>query len=220
MPYSLLTTCSSDIFNNKFSGPVPESLTRLSALQILHVKSNRLTGTIHPDFGNLPFLTWFDVSTNQLHGTIADSFGLSRSLKDFRVGGNMIHEPIPKSLCVNTNINGGLTRTYGCDGVICPLGTYSDPGHATHSEGCKPCPDGETTLYLGASECEIVSDLDILAMYYNVMYGSSPNAMQLYQWKDPEGDDWCNWKGITCDGDGEISAIRFPLLGLDDPDRY
>jgi len=210
----------SDIFNNRLSGQLPESLTQLVALQILHVKSNRLTGTIHPDFGRLPFLTWFDVSTNQFHGTIAESFGSSRALRDFRVGGNMIHEPIPKSLCVNTNINGGLTRNYGCDGVLCPLGTYTEQGHAVPPEGCKPCPDGQTTIYLGASACEAITDVDILAMYYNVMFGTSPNEMQRHQWKDPEGDDWCTWKGITCDNNGEISAIRFPLLGLDDPDGY
>jgi len=200
------------------TGRLPDSLTRLSSLQILHVPSNHLTGTIHADFGRLPFLTWFDVSMNQLHGTIADSFGLSKSLKDFRVGGNMIHEPIPLSLCTNTNINGGLTRTYGCDGVICPLGTYSSRGRAIHSEGCKPCPDGESTLYLGAYDCEVVGDHDILAMFYNVMYVGSSNAMQQHQWKDPEGDNWCTWKGITCDSDGKIQTLQFPLLGLHDSD--
>lgn len=209
-----------DIFNNDLTGPLPESLGHLSSLQILHVKSNMLTGTIHPGFGNLPFLTWFDLSTNHFHGTIAETFGSSRSLRDFRLGGNMIHGPISKSLCVNTNINGGLTRTYGCDGVICPLGTYSDPGHAQIGIGCKACPEGETTLYLGASECEVISDLDILAIYFNVMYGGATNDIQRNQWADPEEDDWCAWRGVSCDTRGEISSIRFPLYGLDDPNLY
>ena len=130
----------------------------------------------------------------------------------------MIHGPVPKSLCGNTNINGGLTRTYGCDGIICPLGTFSDPGHAQVGVGCTPCPEGQTTLYMGASECEIISDVDILAIYYNVMHGASSNSIQRDQWTDPEGDDWCNWKGISCDKAGEIASVEFPLYGLDDPD--
>jgi len=213
-----LTRTLEDLFNNELVGPLPESLTRLTSLQILHVKLNRLTGTIPAGFGDLPFLTWFDVSSNELHGTIPESFASSRSIKDFRLGGNMIYDPIPQALCANTNINGGLTRQYGCAGVICPLGTYSDPGHATHSEGCKPCPEGTNTLYLGSSSCEKVSDADILAIFFNVMGGATWNAIQKNHWKDPEGDDVCTWNGITCDENGELLSIRFPLLGLDDPD--
>ena len=89
------------------------------ALQILHIKLNLLTGTISSRFGELPQLSWFDVSTNALHGTIPKTFGDSTSLTDFRLGaGNRIHDPIPKALCKNPGINGGLTKTYGCGGVI------------------------------------------------------------------------------------------------------
>ena len=130
----------------------------------------------------------------------------------------MIYEPIPRSLCTNTNINGGLTRTYGCDGVICPLGTYSASGHATHSEGCQPCPEGATTIYLGSIKCDYLNEVDILAIYFNVMGGSARNAIQKSHWGDPEGDNPCSWNGIKCDEKGEVSSIRFPLMGLEDPD--
>lgn len=128
----------------------------------------------------------------------------------------MIYDPIPPSLCSNTHINGGLTKTYGCDGVICPLGTYSDPGHATHSDGCKKCPDGATTLYLGSSSCETLTEADILAIFYNVMGGSSDSIVQQHHWRDPKGDV-CKWNGINCDDQGEIRSIRFPLYGMEDP---
>ena len=111
-----------DLFDNQLSGTLPETLSNLDALQILHVKLNSLTGTISSQLGTLPYLSWFDVSGNRLHGTIPSTFGTSSSLKDFRLGGNMIYEPIPQSLCTNVNINGGLTRNYGCDGVIWSLG--------------------------------------------------------------------------------------------------
>jgi hypothetical protein len=105
---------------------------------------------------------------------------------------------------------------YGCDGVICPLGTYSDPGHATHSEGCKPCPEGETTMYLGSSACESFSEADILSIFFDVMGGQTWNAVQKKHWKDSRSSV-CKWEGVTCN-DEKIESIRFPLLGVDEAD--
>jgi hypothetical protein len=204
-----------DLFDNKLTGSLPESFSNLQALQILHLKLNKLTGTISSQLGELPFLSWFDVSTNKLHGTIPASFGASKSIKDFRLGGNMIYEPIPHSLCTNTNINGGLTRNYGCDGVICPLGTFSDPGHATHSSGCTPCPEGQTNMYLGSSSCQEFSEADILSVYFDVIRGDQWNALQQLHWKD-RSVDICEWYGVSCDEDGEIQSLRIPVAGLDD----
>lgn len=208
------SSCSNylDLFNNKLTGTIPQSLSRLQSLQILHVKQNKLTGTISPNFGELPYLSWFDVSSNRLIGKIPETFGSSTSIKDFRLGGNMIYEPIPQALCRNNNINGGLTPTYGCDGVICSLGTYSDPGHATHSDGCKPCPEGQTTMYLGASSCETVTEKDILSIFFDVMRGEDWNTLQQRNWKD-KSESVCEWDGIDCDENGEILSIQFPTTG-------
>lgn len=181
------------------------------------MKNNLLNGTISSSFGTLPHLSWFDVSTNHLHGTISETFGMSSSLKDFRVGGNMIYDPVPKALCKNPHINGGMTKTYGCAGVICPLGTYSDPGHATHSDGCKPCPGGETTLYLGSSSCTRMTEKDILTILYSVMGHSSSSVIQISHWLDQDDeDDVCSWRGIHCDSSNRTETIWFPLYGLHD----
>eukprot|EP00934_Nitzschia_sp_Nitz4_P002388 Nitzschia sp. Nitz4//scaffold202_size38995//17650//21009//NITZ4_007631-RA/size38995-augustus-gene-0.51-mRNA-1//1//CDS//3329541381//2383//frame0 len=205
-----------DLFNNNLTGPLPSSMEMLTSLQIFHCKQNSLTGTIPEEFGDLPRLAWFDVSTNKLHGTAPASFGKSKTITDFRLGENMIHDPIPQSLCTNRGINGGLTRTYGCDGVLCPAGTYSDPGHATHTNGCTPCPKGTTTLYLGSSSCQEMTDADILAIFFNVMGEQGSKGLQSGHWKDPEGPV-CGWNGVECDENGEISSIQFPLAGLDPP---
>ena len=188
------------------------------ALQILHIKLNHLIGTISSGFGKLPNLSWFDVSSNNLHGTIPESFGSSGTLKDFRLGGgNMIHNPVPKALCSNTNINGGLTKAYGCSGVICPLGTYSDPGHATASDGCKRCPRGRTTIYLGSSRCIQLTDEDILTMFYDVMAASNPSPMQQSHWGvGREDGKVCKWNGVECDENETIESIWLPLLGLNE----
>jgi hypothetical protein len=133
----------------------------------------------------------------------------------------MIHDPIPKALCVNSNINGGLTKQYGCSGVICPLGTYSDPGHATHSSGCKQCPVGRTTMYLGSSRCIQLTDEDILTMFYDVMASSNPFPMQKNHWELNRDGPICAWNGVECseeDDNNNIESIWFPLLGLNEGD--
>ncbi|CAJ1962316.1 unnamed protein product [Cylindrotheca closterium] len=159
-----------DMFNNKLTGSLPSELSKLQSLQILHLKLNQLTGTISPNFGELSYLSWFDVSSNKLSGTISPTFGASRSLHDFRVGNNRIYAPIPPSLCKNVHINGGLTATYGCDAIVCPLGTFSETGHAIDTNpGCLACPEGLTSIYLGAIRCELISDHDILNMFYDVL---------------------------------------------------
>ena len=106
---------------------------------------------------------------------------------------------------------------YGCDGVICPLGYYSDPGHATHTDGCKPCPDGLTTMYLGSSSCDSYTEKSILSIFFDVMGGQSWNAVQKKNWKDMRSSV-CTWEGITCDEKKQIESIRFPLLGVDNPE--
>jgi hypothetical protein len=104
---------------------------------------------------------------------------------------------------------------YGCDGVICPLGTYSDPGHATHADGCKKCPEGTTNMYLGSSICEAFGQEDILSIFFDVMQGDKWNALQKLHWQDTKVNV-CKWTGINCDENGEITSVQFPLLGLED----
>jgi Leucine rich repeat N-terminal domain len=153
------------------------------------------------------------VSVYMQFPSIPASFGNSRTLKDFRLGGNMIYDPVPESLCRNENINGGLTKTYGCSGVICPLGTYSDPGHATHADGCKPCPEGKTTMYLGSPTCVRFTEEDYITMFYDVMAATHPHPMQRAQWSSHRDKDMCSWNGITCDESGKVTSIGIPLLG-------
>lgn len=210
---------STDLFGNKFTGSVPNTLLNLEALQILHLKGNRLTGTI-PDLGRLPRMSWIDLSGNNLHGTVPPSLGVNPEIEDLRLGGNMLYEPLPRGLCANPHLNGGATKLFGCDGVLCPLGTYSEnSGHASETYGpCQPCPPGETTLYLGSlrSGCRRIAPAEILTMLYEVMRGSSAwPAEARRNWGDLSVNV-CDWAGISCDADGEMTGLAFPLIGLDD----
>ena len=155
----------------------------MSVLQIFHVKDNLLSGTIPPEFGELPFLSWFDVSQNQLHGTIPPSFGKSKSIEDFRLNSNMLYGDVPHGLCTNPKVNGGAAKQYGCDGIVCPRGTYnSENGHAADDKPCVKCPDGYSNLYLGRSKCYPLSDVDIMTMLYEALEG--------HRWPEEFGKNW------------------------------
>ncbi|KAL3936134.1 MAG: hypothetical protein SGARI_002691 [Bacillariaceae sp.] len=100
----------------------------------------------------------------------------------------MIYTPIPRDLCTNENINGGLTKT--------------------------ECPAGKTTLYLGSSACIKFDEEDYISMIYDVMAATSQNAMQSAHWRLNRDGDVCTWNGIGCDEKGKVESISFPLLGL------
>ena len=203
-----------DAFNNELMGTIPVSLANIDVLQIIHLKKNRLTGTIPHALGTLQDLIWFDASANIISGSIPTSFGLSRSLKDLRLGGNRLHDPIPQLLCENKIINGGRTRQWGCDAILCPLGFIEDTGFAVAASGCKPCPESETTMYLGGMSCTTLKLEDFLTVFYDVMRGDEWEVGERTNWKD-EGIDVCNWEGIECEPDGRILEISFPVSEAD-----
>ena len=60
----------------------------------------------------------------------------------------------------------------------CPLGTYSETGHyyvyssnsVTEVE-CMKCPEGQTTIRVGSTKCQIVTEEDLLVILYDLMNG-------------------------------------------------
>ena len=190
-------------------------------MQIIHLKENRLTGTIPESFASLRYLSWFDISNNKLHGTIAPEFGNISGLKDFRIAGNRIYGSVPESLCQNNMVNGGVTIRYGCEGIACPLGYFSDTGHAMENIGCRECPEGQTTMYLASTECQTISEKQILSMFFDVinanaaftMDSSSSSSTSYPSWQDGDHDNICNWNGVTCNANEEIVSFAFPARG-------
>ncbi|KAL4575810.1 hypothetical protein LXL04_011896 [Taraxacum kok-saghyz] len=84
--------------NNKFSGEIPRSLERLTALRGLHIAYNELTGMIPESFGNLTNLWELDLSGNQLTGSIPTSLGNLMKLRKLDLSSNLLNGPIPFSL--------------------------------------------------------------------------------------------------------------------------
>jgi Leucine-rich repeat (LRR) protein len=181
-----------DAFNNWLTGTIPSTLAQIESLQIIHLKKNQLTGRLPDELGNLNFLTWIDVSFNIISGTIPPSYGNVRTLKDLRLGGNRLHDPIPQSLCASIQINGGRTRSFGCDGILCPLGYYDATGFAYDAnDSCHKCPSGKTTIYLGSSECVELRVEDLMSMLHDVMGGELWDQSEVFRWKSEV--NVCHW---------------------------
>ena len=198
-----------DVFSNKLTSTIPADLALLKNLQIIHMRDNLLSGSLPSVIASLPSLSWLDASNNSLTGTIDPGYGLSSTLVDLKLGLNKIHGPIPESLCSAKKMQEGLTIRYGCDAILCPLGTYSTAGYATLTSECKPCPSGQSTLHLGASECVQISQKEILAMFFDVMGGESWDEDQRRGWKALKNE--CDWAGVICDSNGEIISMEFQM---------
>lgn len=158
-------------------------------------------------------------SDNSLHGTIPASLGASSTLKDLRLGNNMLYDPIPDELCKNPIINNGGAKTYGCDGILCPLCYTNEYGFATPNRPCVPCPDEQCTLYRGSTKCRRFSDEDYLTLIYELMNGKE-------NWPEEIRENWgnkdisiCEWAGIGCDDDGTATSIKIPLMGSTNPSK-
>jgi LRR receptor-like serine/threonine-protein kinase FLS2 len=200
-----------DAFNNKLTGTIPTSLGKIESLQIIHLKKNQLTGRLPEELTNLKHLSWVDLSGNILSGSIPSSYGNIRSLSDLRLGGNRLHDPIPTALCNNNKINGGRARSFGCDAILCPLGYFDATGYAYEpDEGCRECPVGTTTIYLGGTECMELHAEDILSIFFDVMGGEFWDPNDSLNWKS-EDLSVCTWGGVSCEDDGTLLTLSFPL---------
>lgn len=102
-----------------------------------------------------------------------------------------------------------VTATPSAPETPCPLDTYSETGYATEDVKCEQCPEGKTTLEVGSKHCVEMSDEDILAILYDVVNGDSWSETHRRGWKSDLPK--CEWEGISCNEDGDITAMAIPL---------
>ncbi|KAL8498584.1 hypothetical protein ACS0TY_021789 [Phlomoides rotata] len=80
-------------------GPIPEhTLTRLSALQILSLRSNAINGTFPLDFGELRNLTSLYLQFNNFSGSLPLNFSVWKNLSIVNLSHNGFNGSIPTSL--------------------------------------------------------------------------------------------------------------------------
>ena len=197
---------------NRFTGTLP-TLGGLSHLQTLYLNRNQLTGQIPAGFlaamdsnlvVDMDSNLQVDLSRNALTGVIPSSLNVLSEVPISWTLYNNEFTGIDEALCNNTNWNRGSLRDFGCEGLLCPNGTYSLIGRASRQHSCDVCPPAQV---YGSTSCVQENDRSALLALYHATKGDDWNNNE--GWKDasdsPDTDDSniCEWYGIECwDGNG------------------
>lgn len=90
-----------------FHGPIPaNTLSRLTALQILSLRSNRITGDFPSDFSNLSDLSYLYLQFNNFSGPLPSNFSVWKNLTFVNLSNNGFNGRIPPSLSNLTELTG------------------------------------------------------------------------------------------------------------------
>ncbi|XP_059304682.1 probable inactive receptor kinase At4g23740 [Lycium ferocissimum] len=102
-----------------FRGLIPvNTLSRLSALQILSLRSNSLTGSIPSDFANLGNLTSVYLQFNNFNGQLPADFSAWRSLSVLNLSNNDFRGSIPSSIANLTHLTALVLANNSLSGSI------------------------------------------------------------------------------------------------------
>ncbi|KAL1834140.1 hypothetical protein ACET3Z_003791 [Daucus carota] len=89
---------SLNLYENRFEGPLPDSIAKSSNLYELRLFGNRLTGELPKNLGMNSPLKWIDVSSNQFSGEVPSSLCEKSVLEELLLINNSFSGGIPESL--------------------------------------------------------------------------------------------------------------------------
>ncbi|CAM6070582.1 unnamed protein product [Sphagnum tenellum] len=94
-----------DLSDNRFTGPIPQSLCSdvVPNLVDLDVSRNNITGNIPPNLARCFFLNNIMLNNNQLSGTIPAQIGILDRLQKFNVSSNLLEGSIPSTFVDREN---------------------------------------------------------------------------------------------------------------------
>jgi Leucine-rich repeat (LRR) protein len=227
---------------NDWTGSLPETFNKLTELKTLQVSSftrssGGLTGTL-PHLSDLSKLTQLSLGGNSLSGTISKKFLSSHANATEEVEliltGNNLEGTLPGSLAkfdnlildvtdnnieaMNSNLckkekwMRGRVGLYGCDALLCPLGTRNAHGRQSNNDmPCLPCSGMKTAEFLGSVECTTDSDKDRQRQILQKFYAScgGPKWHKRENWTSPDVDI-CHWEGLSCSRGKSVDSM---LLG-------
>jgi len=156
--------------HNNFKGVIPDSFlssVKMNDLVTVDLRYNGFGGAIPTQLGNI----------NQLNLYVASN----------------LFESIPQSLC-QKDWNDGDVAENGCNGLLCPAGTFNSFGRETASVKCFQCDDPLNSQSLGKTFCGSALEHESLKVLYRSFGG--PDWTSSNNWL--ESDDHCTWEGITC----------------------
>jgi len=103
--------------SNGLSGPLPESIGRLSKLYEFDVSDNSITGQIPSTIGQCLGLGIVGLQENELEGDVPSALGNLVNLESINLVNNFLQGEVPESLCsagVTIYVNCSVTCTDGC----------------------------------------------------------------------------------------------------------
>ena len=179
---------------NAFVGPLPSdflanTIRGSSASIEIMLADNEFTGEIPSAWASRFNYLVLDLTGNQL-----TSFGAG--------------------VCEEKQWMNGLVETYGCDAILCGLGTYNEYGRQLgEGSDCRVC--GEVNV-LGSKVCGSTipspegGQIAALTTFFHSTHGEN--------WKQSSGwttsETVCTWFGVSCDALGSVIAIELPNNGL------
>jgi len=198
------------------TGNLP-SFSALLNLKELYLNKNKISGSIPDDFLEAVYgeSVVVDLRKNEISGSIP--LILAESFDDLTLllANNHITD-IPQSICdLQPGWNKGDLKQYGCDGFLCPKGSYSPIGRKAEGDffDCISCEDTSADAYnfFGSTSCGTSQQLDALEALYMSLDGPD--------WKNSDGwlenDSFCSWYGIECDDVGEhVTSLMLDENGL------
>ena len=173
----LINLRSLSVSSNGFEGTIPYWIYNLPSLETFLAAENKLGGTL-PAFSTFKKMTYVDLSKNELSGEIPSSFLEAVDIDEKVVGdlsSNNIEGSVPQDLsrlgrltihlqdnritgidpelCSVEGWNDFDVERFGCDGILCPVGSSSINGRQTSDTSmCTPCKDAE---YMGSTACHV-----------------------------------------------------------------
>jgi len=228
--------------NNDLVGPIPHSLSRDHlALSQIFLHSNRLSGTVPVALADLPNLNILFIDENKLTGTVpqelcalnlneaffADYSNSNTAVAKSPPGMDQSYEELypeeedsgqRRKRMRTLASSDPTTRRDGCNSIACPSGY-----HSSRTEGkdgvfpCMKCEENSQNPYLGANKCFELDEGAILRNFYEGTNGPNwsmtANEGGDTTWSD-ESVPVCNKMGISCNLNGDITAIELPSMGL------
>lgn len=203
------------------TGSVP-SFSNHQQLTNVFLENQKLSGSLAEDFllvAPKAQSIGVDLRSNQITGTVPDSLLDKKYLNLYLANNNITAVPASiydrsSNSCPNiANWMAGDVAEVGCDGFLCPPGTWAPFGTATGTDACASCAD-DSNLW-GRTSCDSSTPIDVqerevLVKMYNVMGGRD--------WKIDT--NWlsldttvCEWYGIAC-SNGMVSSINLRNNGL------
>jgi len=239
---------------NSFSGTLPKFLQNLNSLSYLDLSSQTapgLTGSLL-SFSNSKNMRKLYLNNNGLSGTIPSYFLASVDLATFEtadlsqnslsgaVPGNLasiIHEVYLEGNAISSidqrNCKNPEIEQFGCDGVLCPPGTFSVTGRQMSVlESCMKC---SSSIYFGTIVCNDIppgnsnssraggatntntgtqhDDAEILNKLYLAIGG--PSWVESSNWLSTT-TPVCAWYGIKCHSQlsGAVESIALKSNNL------